>query len=286
MESLEAILQPMIGRISTQNGNSFLNKPLQKELNYVESYTAPNNPIRLHDEAHGVTLVIGEDEVPRFEADPEIFFADCPATLNGVPTFFQNRRFEHFRPEYYSAPNHGTAREVLKIAQRYVQRFDEIIKTHRGCGLYLWSRERGSGKTFLASILGNSLAEAGKRVVWYSMPELLRSIKASFDKDSYDRKTDEVERAQRAEVLILDDIGSEKKSEWVNETMFLIVDERLKTCRPTIFTANAEPDNLGYDPRISDRIASATLDLHLPEERVRRLVASAGKEQLRKQLGA
>ena len=46
----------------------------------MESYTAPNNPIRLHDEAHGVTLVIGEDEVQRFQADPEILFADCQSS--------------------------------------------------------------------------------------------------------------------------------------------------------------------------------------------------------------
>lgn len=250
----------------------------EEPFDYVEFYNRPGNAIRAYDEANGIRMIVGEDGVPRFAVDPSTLSSG--GGLNGVPAFFQGRTFEHFHAEYYT--HQVEARKALQTVRRYVIEFDEITRTHRGCGLYLWSLEKGSGKTFLASILGNALAEAGRYVRWYSMPELLREIRASFDSKEGVGRT--IQRAQSAEVLILDDIGAEKISDWVNETLFAIVDERQKCCRPTVFTSNIAPDNLGYDGRIVDRIVSGTLDIHMPEERVRRLVSMASREKLRERL--
>jgi DNA replication protein DnaC len=71
------------------------------------------------------------------------------------------------------------------------------------------------------------------------------------------------------ELLIIDDFGVEKITDWVREKMYEIINERYLANRPTIFTANSDIKDLPYDERITNRIEQMCVAIHYPEVSVR-----------------
>ena len=115
--------------------------------------------------------------------------------------------------------------------------------------LYLFGRS-GSGKTHLAAAIANQAMNAK----FVTVPELLLEIKKTFRDGTEDGLLDSLSKTK---LLILDDLGSEKPTEWVQETMFVLIDRRYTHYLPTIITSNFSldqlKDRLGY--RIASRIA-------------------------------
>ena len=104
-------------------------------------------------------------------------------------------------------------------------------------GLFLHG-EKGTGKTKLAAIIANERARAGKPVLFASVPDLMADIRASFA----DGKTAETVRTvKETPFLVLDDLGSEKMTEWVGEQLFCIVNHRYNEMLPTVVTSNYSP---------------------------------------------
>jgi DNA replication protein DnaC len=60
-------------------------------------------------------------------------------------------------------------------------------------------------------------------------------------------------------VLILDDLGAEKASEWVAETLYILIDDRYGNMKPTVFTSNYSPSELAE--RLGDRIVSRIMEM-------------------------
>ena len=91
-----------------------------------------------------------------------------------------------------------------------------------GSGVFFYGT-KGTGKTKLAAIIANERARAGSPVLFASVPDLMADIRASFS----DGKTAETVRTvKETPFLVLDDLGSEKMSEWVGEQLFCIVNHR------------------------------------------------------------
>lgn len=114
----------------------------------------------------------------------------------------------------------------------------------------------GVGKTHLAAAIAN--AYIGRvSVLYVSVPELLAEIRANMNRSG---DSNRLEIAKRAELLILDDIGAEKPSEWVRETQFVLINHRYEHRLPTVYTSNCSlaeiEDRLGS--RISSRIAEVS----------------------------
>lgn len=242
-----------------------------KKLDYWTWYYQEGNPIRKWDEEHGVYLVRSHvSGSPAFVSDPNVLFSDTEIVTT-YPEYFSNRTLDRFVLNLYSfGPNRDKAQKALDVVTKYINSFALIVSRYGGGGLYFYSKERGSGKTFLSTILGNELSKRGRRVRWYSMINLLQEIKAGYDRDSSASSSEIINQCKNAEVLILDDIGVEKQSAWVNETMYSILDFRMTQCKPTIFTSNHRPHELSYDERIVDRISRMTELVELPEESIRR----------------
>ena len=100
---------------------------------------------------------------------------------------------------------------------------------------------RGTGKTKLAAIIANERARAGKSVLFASVPDLMADIRASFDCG----KTAETVRAvKETPFLVLDDLGSEKMSEWVGEQLFCIINHRYNERLQTVVTSNYSPTEI------------------------------------------
>ncbi len=111
---------------------------------------------------------------------------------------------------------------------------DSYLKNENPKGIYLHG-SFGSGKSYLIAALFNDLAEKGIKSVIVHVPELIRSIKDSFDKD-YSEIFDEV---MTAPLLLLDDIGAEYLTQWSrDEVLEPILQYRMDQGLPTFFTSN------------------------------------------------
>jgi DNA replication protein DnaC len=104
----------------------------------------------------------------------------------------------------------------------------------------------GVGKTHLATaVLRDVIRNTGARGLFYDVRELLRVIRETYNPLVRTTEFQVIKPVVEAQILVLDDIGAEKISEWVDETMNLIVNTRYNERRPTIFTSNfldVEPD--------------------------------------------
>ena len=100
---------------------------------------------------------------------------------------------------------------------------------------------RGTGKTMLAAIIANERAKAGHPVLFASVPDLMADIRGSF-KDGSTSET--VQAVKETPFLVLDDLGSEKMSEWVGEQLFCIVNHRYNERLQTVVTSNYSPTEI------------------------------------------
>ena len=245
-----------------------------KPFDYWEWYNREGNSIRAFDEAHGIQVATDE-MYTYFQITREALQAGSP-DVSVYPDYFKQRTFDKFSLAPYGAER-AKAEKAFDIAKRYADNIDEIIANYGGGGLYFYSKAKGSGKTFLSTILGNELTRRGKRVRWFGVTNLLQDIKASYDRESGTSSAEIIGLCKAAEILILDDIGVEKQSAWVNETMYSILDDRLTHARPTIFTSNIRPNELQYDARVTDRISRMAELVEMPEENVRQRLNAKSK---------
>jgi len=88
------------------------------------------------------------------------------------------------------------------------------------------------------ALLKHVVQATGARGLFYDTRDLLRVIRSTYDPAIRTTELDILRPVMTAELLVLDDLGAEKTSEWVDETMNLIVNTRYNERRLTIFTSN------------------------------------------------
>jgi DNA replication protein DnaC len=140
-------------------------------------------------------------------------------------------------------PNENLQKAVAQ-AKRFASAFPATTK-----GLCLIGPP-GIGKTHIAvSVLRQVILEKRARGLFYDVRDLLRVIRSTYNPVVRTAEMDILRPVMEAELLVLDDLGAEKPSEWVEETVNLIVNTRYNERRPTIFTTNYEdvPDDTDLD---------------------------------------
>ena len=143
-----------------------------------------------------------------------------------IPRAYKADTFDDYE---VTAGNHDAVR-----AARWVL----APKNRRGIFLY---GKRGTGKTKLAAIIANEKAKAGCPVLFSSVPDLMADIRSAFDTGSTSAT---VRAVKETPCLVLDDLGSEKMSEWVGEQLFCIVNHRYNHSLQTIVTSNYSPKEI------------------------------------------
>ena len=148
------------------------------------------------------------------------------------------KRYLHCTLENFSAYNPSLER-ALEQARRVPDRFPSANNLReQGRGLLL-EGPPGVGKTHLAvAVLKQVMDSSGARGLFYDTRDLLRVIRSTYDPSIRTTELEILRPVMTADLLVLDDLGAEKTSEWVEETMNLIVNTRYNERRLTIFTSN------------------------------------------------
>lgn len=119
----------------------------------------------------------------------------------------------------------------------------------------------GGGKTHLAAAVIHELAEHSILCQFVVVPELFARIRARFN-DWQEEKEDPLENIKKAPILVLDDLGAEKMTEWVREQLFLIVNYRYNASLPTLITTNIKGADLSRN--LGSRTISRLVEMTLP----------------------
>lgn len=160
---------------------------------------------------------------------------DCRKKLLGdellaearIPPLYKRCDLDNFR-DY----NDSLVRAVGR-ARSFCERFPVVDK-----GL-LFLGKPALGKTHLAvATLKRVIRQTNARGLFYTTPELLGIIRSTYNSATKSSEADVIRPVMDAQLLVLDDLGAERPSDWVEETMNLIVNTRYNYRRVTIFTSN------------------------------------------------
>lgn len=164
--------------------------------------------------------------------------------------------------------------EVIKWLTNFVKNFD---RNEFNKGLYLHGTF-GCGKTFLISAAFNEVAKNRVSTEIVYLPELLRDLKSDFDTFG-----DRIDYLENVDLLLIDDIGAEKVTEWGrDEILGTILQKRMNNYKTTFFTSNltleqleehliinSSGDEVFKARRIIERIKKLTEDMELKSENKR-----------------
>lgn len=150
---------------------------------------------------------------------------------SGVPARFRGKSIESFKVE----GKHRSIFQARESVRRYVDRYPYKLE---GMGLVLVGSS-GLGKTHLAaSMLQTLIVEKQVRGLFYDYQELLKLIQNSYNPSVAATELGVLQPVFDAEVLVLDDLGSTKPTDWVWDTVSHIVNSRYNRDRTTIITTN------------------------------------------------
>jgi DNA replication protein DnaC len=148
-----------------------------------------------------------------------------------------------------------------KLALSQVREFVGGLDANLAEGRGLWIfGGTGTGKTTLAMLVSKAALEAGKSVAIYSLPKLLARIRRTYDSEpGGDSYLSLFELLSSVDLLHIDDLGAEKRSDWVLEQLYAIVDERYATNRSILVTTNLEVGAL--EEQIGERTVSRLAEM-------------------------
>jgi len=125
---------------------------------------------------------------------------------------------------------------VLKIARNYVHQFSSMYKNNQG--LMFWGGV-GTGKSFTAAVIANELLERQCSVIMTSFVKLLDEM------GSNERTNDDyIKRLNSAKLLVIDDLGVERSTNYALEKVYDIIDSRYRNGQPVIITTNLTIDEM------------------------------------------
>ncbi len=183
-----------------------------------------------------------------------------------MPSEYKNKRFLDFEWGIYGE----NIKAQMNITDAFVEQYDTF--EHDGKGLYIYSKCKGSGKTFLACVLANEVVQRKSFPLRFVNSTDFVGLVKSKDPEDQEVLLD----IYHCRLLVLDDIGAQDSSQrWINEALFRLIDFRYREKRPVIFTSNLAVEQLKCDDRVIDRIEAMTIPVKMPEVRVRHIIAEA-----------
>lgn len=153
---------------------------------------------------------------------------------SGIKKRYLSRSFENFVVN-------DVNRKAYEIAKSYVDNWQE--NKDKGEGLY-FEGTCGTGKTHLAVAIAMKLINQGVPVICKTSIDLLASIKQSYERDSTVNEEDVIEAYNTVDLLVIDDLGKERATEWSVPILYRIINDRYENMLPTVITTNYNTDDL------------------------------------------
>lgn len=148
----------------------------------------------------------------------------------------------NLRLKEYSFKNYRTTKNNIDAFMKVKNYTENFLKgTERG-SLFITGGV-GTGKTHLASSVANELIQNEIPVVFGTLINLLTDIKDSYGTDG-EKEGYIIQKYSKVKMLIIDDLGKERPSEWVLEKLFTIINNRYENNLPVIITTNYNRDKL------------------------------------------
>ena len=165
----------------------------------------------------------------------------------------QAERFADFDLNYYQGEARACMEVTLKAARTYAEHFSP------DSGNLLLQGGTGLGKTFLSRCIARTVAAQGCSVVYETAQEAFTAFedqKFSRDAETYAAASERVQRILNADLLILDDLGTELTTSFTQSALYYIVNTRLTDHRKTVISTNLTDGELAarYLPQIASRI--------------------------------
>lgn len=144
----------------------------------------------------------------------------------------------------------GLDKEEVQSLEKAFRAAKEFAERPRGWLVFMGSY--GIGKTHLAAAIANYQFDQGKPPMFVQVPDLLDHLRATFSPNSsisYDLRFDEIRTAQ---LLILDDLGTQSMTPWVREKLYQLFNSRYFAELPTVITTSDELEAM--DGRLRSRL--------------------------------
>lgn len=169
----------------------------------------------------------------------------------------------------------------IQMAKRYTENWKKVKA--KNLGLLLWG-DVGTGKSFLAACIANALLEKGVPVLMTNFSKILNQMGAMYSDERYRY----IASFNRFSLLIIDDLGIERNTEYALEQVYAVIDERYKTGFPLIITTNLtisqlrNPEDVAH-ARIYSRVLEMCTPVHVPGHD-RRTTIGKSKQELVKEV--
>ena len=177
----------------------------------------------------------------------------------------------------------GYNREQMKKAKQFVANWDAFRS--KAMGLLFWGYV-GTGKSYIAGCIANALLDKGVPVMMTNFARLLNKLTDMYsgDRNAY------IDSFNAYPLLIIDDLGIERNSEFAREQVFNIIDSRYRSQLPMIVTTNLtlkelkDPEDLAR-ARIYDRVLERCVPILVNDQNIRKLIAAQNISMAQKLLG-
>ena len=225
-------------------------------------------------------LLLKENNIPADYPEPRYDCPDCKDTgyignkkchcfmqaainllydQSNIRDILEKENFDTLSMEYYSRESvngkksqYDYMQEKISLCRDYVDYFD------RGPDNLLFCGPTGTGKTFLSNCIAKALIDTCHSVVYFSAPELFDMFSRtvmSYDEDMLEQADQFV---LESDLLIIDDLGTERVNSFTSSKLFYTVNERLNRGKSTIISTNLSPAALRdtYTERVASRLLS------------------------------
>ena len=143
--------------------------------------------------------------------------------------------------------------EASVMARQYVEQWKKMHSNNYGI---LFHGNVGAGKTYLACCIANALIDQGVSCKVTSLPRIINEIQGTWDKAGY------IQRLLKFDLLVIDDFGTERGTEFGQEQVYNVIDNRLLSKKPILVTTNLTLHELQQpSDLVSSRIYSRLLKM-------------------------
>ena len=175
---------------------------------------------------------------------------DAKALKQGLVNRLMQERGPRTKSRTFKAFDPNKQPTAYKACRAYVE--NGTYET--GMGLLMMGTN-GTGKTHLACAISNYLLASGTPALYDTWAGHLQKLKDEFE----DGTRRYLNLMKKADMLVIDDLGKDKGSEWNDEILYEVINSRYEHCKPVIVTTNKTPAELeARDPAVYSRLCEMT----------------------------